>query len=85
MEREHPEAPKTDVHKLLAERWKQADAVTKAKCAVSGGAVTTVGSGTFGWAASGRYEGTYKQNKAKYDEAMRLYTKSGSSKQDEHK
>ena len=47
--------------------------------------MTTVGSGTFGWAAWGRYEGIYKQNKARYDEAMRAYTESGSSKKDEHK
>ena len=33
VEREHPEASKMDVHKLLAERWKQVDAATKAKCA----------------------------------------------------
>ncbi len=31
--REHPEASKMDVQKLLAERWKQADEGTKAKCA----------------------------------------------------
>ncbi len=52
--------------------------------------MTTVGSGAFRWAAWGRYEGIYKQNKARYDEAMRAYTESCSSKetgcsQDEHK
>jgi hypothetical protein len=31
LKHEHPEASKMDVQKLLGERWKQADAATKAK------------------------------------------------------